>query len=161
METQLVTRLALYFGTTWIVNCVALTGVLTVLLLANFYVRYRQPERLNLYYLVLCGGLLVDYVVPWSKVPGSGVFVGVLICIAYCVPIFFAGVIFAECFRRVSGRSDAFGSNMLGAVAGGLAQNLSFIFGMKALLLVAVVIYGSAAVLQLARPFKGLEPIRN
>lgn len=161
METQLVSRLALYFGTTWLVNCVALTGVLTVLLLANFYVRYRQPERLNLYYLVLCGGLLVDYVVPWSKVPGSGVFVGVLICIAYCVPIFFAGVIFAECFRRVSGRSDAFGSNMLGAVAGGLAQNLSFIFGMKALLLVAVVIYGSAALLQLVRPFKGLEPIRN
>ena len=157
METQLVSRLALYFGTTWVVNCVALTGVLTVLLLANFFVRYRHPERLHIYYVALCAGLLVDFAVPWSKLPGSGVFVGTVICVAYCVPIFFAGVIFTECFRRVSGRSEAFGSNMLGAVAGGLAQNLSFVFGMKALLLVAVFIYGGAAILQFARPFKGLR----
>jgi hypothetical protein len=37
---------------------------------------------------------------------------------------------------------------MLGAVAGGLAQNLSFIMGMKALLLIAAVIYGTAALLE-------------
>jgi len=33
-------------------------------------------------------------------------------------------------------------------VAGGLAQNLSFIFGMKALLIIATLVYGSAAILQ-------------
>jgi hypothetical protein len=75
-----------------------------------------------------------------------------LICFAYCVPIFFAGVIFTESFRSFEGRSDAFGANMLGAVAGGLAQNLSFIFGMKALLLIAAVVYGGAALLQRVRP---------
>jgi len=152
METQLVTRLALYFGTTWIVNCIALTGILTVLLLANFYVMLRRPGTLTLQYIFLCVSLLVDYAIPWERVPGSGTFVGILICFAYCVPIFFAGIIFTESFRRFEGRSNAFGANMLGAVAGGLAQNLSFIFGMKALLLIAAVLYGGAALLQRMKP---------
>jgi len=93
----------------------------------------------------------VDYAVPWQRIPGSGTFVGILICIAYCIPIFFAGVIFTENFRRSAGSSSAFGANMLGAVAGGLAQNLSFVFGMKALLLVSAIVYGSAAIVQALR----------
>jgi len=78
--------------------------------------------------------------------------VGILICLAYCVPFFFAGIIFTESFRRFSGQSSAFGANMLGAVAGGLAQNLSFITGMKALLLIAAVIYLGAAILHKLTP---------
>jgi SAM-dependent methyltransferase len=148
METQLVSRLALYFGTTWLVNCVALTGILVVLLLSNVYVEFKRPRNLSIYFVCLCAALITDYAIPWSRIPGSGTFVGILICFAYCVPIFFAGVIFTESFRRFAGRSSAFGANMLGAVAGGLAQNLSFIFGMKALLLIAAVVYGCAALLQ-------------
>ncbi|MGD0731091.1 MAG: hypothetical protein ABR956_07490 [Terracidiphilus sp.] len=148
METQLVSRLGLYFGTTWLVNCVALTGILTVLLLSNLYVERRRPGKLGVYYAFLCVALIANYAIPWTSVPGSGTQVGILICFAYCVPFFFAGVIFTESFRRFGGRSSAFGANMLGAVAGGLAQNLSFIVGMKALLPIAVVFYGCAALLQ-------------
>jgi hypothetical protein len=152
METQLVSRLALYFGTTWLVNCIALTGILTVLLLSNVYVEHRRPGKLGIYYALLCGTLIINYVIPWTQVPGSGTLVGILICFAYCVPFFFAGVIFTESFRRFAGRSSAFGANMLGAVAGGLAQNLSFIVGMKALLLIAAVIYCAAALLHKFKP---------
>ena len=152
METQMVSRLALYFGTTWLVNCVALTGILTILLLSNFYVERRRPESLSMYYILLCATLVMNYLVPWARIPGSGALVGILVCSAYCVPFFFAGVIFTESFRRIGGRSDAFGANMLGAVAGGLAQNLSFILGMKALLIIGAAIYGSAALLHKAKP---------
>lgn len=152
METQLVSRLALYFGTTWLVNCIALTGILTVLLLSNVYVELRRPGNLGIYYALLCATLVANYGIPWTLVPGSGTQVGVLICFAYCVPFFFAGIIFTESFRRFAGRSSAFGANMLGAVAGGLAQNLSFIVGMKALLLIAAVVYGGAALLHAVKP---------
>jgi spermidine synthase len=152
METQLVSRLALYFGTTWLVNCIALTGILTVLLLSNLYVERKRPGNLGIYYSLLCATLAANYAIPWSQVPGSGTEVGVLICFAYCVPFFFAGVIFTESFRRFAGRSSAFGANMIGAVAGGLAQNLSFILGMKALLLIAAAIYLGAALLQKFKP---------
>ena len=152
METQLVSRLALYFGTTWLVNSIALTGILSVLLLSNFFVRLRRPRRLSVYYICLCVALIVSYWVPWEQVRASGTMVGILVCISYCVPFFFAGVIFTESFRQFEGRSDVFGANMLGAVAGGLAQNLSFIVGMKALLLVAAVVYGGAALVQAVKP---------
>jgi hypothetical protein len=151
METQLVSRLALYFGTTWLVNCIALSGILTILLLSNFYVKLRRPLNLSPYYGSLCAALVVVYLIPWARVPGSAVAVGILLFLAYCVPVFFAGIIFTESFRRFAGKSEVFGANMLGAVAGGVTQNLSFILGMKALLLVAAVIYAGAAVLQLTK----------
>jgi hypothetical protein len=95
--------------------------------------------------------LVANYLIPWANVPGSANQVGGLLCLAYCVPVFFAGIIFAESFRRSAGRSEVFGANMLGAVAGGLTQNLSFVFGMKALLLIAAVIYGGAVLLRLTK----------
>ena len=55
-------------------------------------------------------------------------------------------IIFTESFQRAKGRSECLGANILGAVAGGLAQNLSFIFGLKALLLIAAVSYSFAGV---------------
>ena len=152
METHLVSRLALYFGTTWIVNCIALSGILTVLLLANFTVTWLKPVKLSPYYLALCIMLIIDYSVPWNSLPGSGVFVGTLLCIACCIPIFFAGIIFTSSFQQSAGSSSAFGANMLGAVAGGLAQNLSFLFGMRELLLIAVLFYAVAALIQFRKP---------
>jgi hypothetical protein len=152
METYLVSRLALFFGTTWIVNSIALTGILTVLLLANFYVKFFEPNSMLPYYLCLCAALVMDYLIPWNSLPGSGVFIGTVLCIACCIPIFFAGIIFTENFSRVSGSSGAFGANMLGAVAGGLAQNLSFLFGMRELLLIAVLFYAVAALIQFRKP---------
>lgn len=152
METQLVTRLGLFFGTTWLVNCVALTGILTILLISNVDVKHLRPGNLSPYYALVCSALVAVYLVPWARIPGSGTQVGILICFAYCVPFFFAGIIFTESFRRFGGRSDAFGANMLGAVAGGLTQNLSFVFGMKSLLLIAAAIYGVAALLHVINP---------
>ena len=89
---------------------------------------------------------------PWNSLPGSGIFIGTLLCIACCIPIFFAGIIFTTSFQKSAGSSSAFGANMLGAVAGGLAQNLSFLVGMKALLLIAGVFYVGSALVNFTRP---------
>lgn len=158
METQLVSRLALYFGTTWLVNSIALTGILAVLLGANAYVKRKRPGNLTPYYVWLCLGLLASYVIPWNRIPGPATVVGLLLCLAYCVPFFFAGVVFTESFRQSNHRSYAFGANILGAVAGGLAQNLSFVIGLKALLILAIAIYAGAALVQW-RPNTGLHDL--
>jgi ABC-type multidrug transport system permease subunit len=96
-------------------------------------------------YILLVLSLLAIYFVPWDRFPFTTRILGILLAAAYCVPLFFAGVIFTETLRRFDNKSNAFGSNILGAVAGGLAQNLSFIIGLKALLLLAVVFYLAAA----------------
>jgi hypothetical protein len=72
----------------------------------------------------------------------------------FAVPVFFAGLLFAAEFRDARSPSAALGANMIGAVVGGLLENLSFIFGMKALLLVAVVVYAGAAAALMVRRSK-------
>jgi len=93
----------------------------------------------------LVGSLLANYFLPWDRLPSSVRTVGFLLSAAYGVSVFLAGVIFTEVYARTARKSDAFGANILGAVAG-LTQNASFILGMKALLLIAAVFYGIAAV---------------
>ncbi len=146
LETQLVSRLALYFGTTWLVNCVAISAILIVLMISNLYVARFHPSRLAPYFAVLVASLVANYSYPWESLPYEAHVVGLLLSAAYAVPVFCAGIIFTELFRRSEGKSNAFGANIVGSVAGGLAQNCSFIFGMKMLLLLAAVFYAAAGV---------------
>ena len=145
LETQMVSRLALYFGSTWLVNCVALSAILIVLVVANFWVEWQNPKRLVTYYAALIVCLIGIYMIAWTELPFGSKVVGTLLAAAYCFPVFFAGIIFTESFRRCEDKSGSFGSNIVGAVAGGLAQNVSFVFGLKALLLLAAVFYLLAA----------------
>jgi hypothetical protein len=57
------------------------------------------------------------------------------------VPIFFAGILFASAFQRARNTSAAFGANLLGALAGGILENLSMIYGVAFLNLLALSIY--------------------
>lgn len=147
LETQMISRLALYFGTTWLVNSVAISGILVVLVLANLYVARRDVGNLVPWYGLLVAALLFAYLLPWQSLPYPTRTVGMLLGLAYCVPVFCAGVIFTDCFRRSAARSTDFGANIVGAVAGGLAQNVAFIVGLKALLLLAAAFYAAAALL--------------
>ncbi len=137
----MVSRLALYFGATWLVNCVALSAILITLVLANFWVEWRKPKRLLIFYatLVVCLGAI--YLIPWTELLFGSRVVGTLLAAAYGFPVFFAGIIFTESFRRCEDKSGSFGSNIVGAVAGGLAQKVSFVVGLKALLILAMVFY--------------------
>src|SRR4029077_5101678 len=146
LETQVISRLALYFGTTWQVNGIVIGAILVALLISNAGVE-KQPQLWPRGYTFsgLLGGLLLAYVVPFGRIPGSAAFVGWLAAGFFAIPVFFAGILFASEFRAAESPSAALGANMLGAVAGGLLENLSLIIGMKALLLVAALLYSLAA----------------
>jgi hypothetical protein len=96
---------------------------------------------LELWYGATTASLLALYAIHWDALPLRPFVVGTLLAAGYCVPVFSAGVIFAETFRRSNERSTALGSNIVGAVVGGLAENVSFVFGLKSLLLLAGVFY--------------------
>jgi len=149
LETQMVSRLSLYFGSTWLVNCIVLTFIFLVLVAANVVVDRAHSIRLLPMYALLVAALIAIYAAPWIQLPFGTRMVGILLGCAFSVPLFFAGIIFTESFRRAKGSGNFLGSNILGAVAGGIAQNCSFIFGMKALVLVAALFYAVAAVLAL------------
>ena len=147
LETQVVSRLALYFGTTWQVNGIVIGSVLVALLIANTIVeRQTKPWPRNWMLTGLVAGLLVSYIFPFDRLPGSATLVGWVAAAVFTIPVFFAGLLFASEFRLTDSPSAALGTNMLGAVAGGLLENLSLVIGLKALLLVAIGLYVLAGV---------------
>jgi hypothetical protein len=142
LETQVVSRLALFFGTTWQVNGIVIGAILVALLAANAVIERQATSRPRGWYLGgLVAGLLLAYVFPFGRVPGSAGVVGWVAAVVFTIPIFFAGLLFASEFRLTDSPSAALGANMLGAVIGGLLENLSLVIGLKALLLAAMVLY--------------------
>jgi len=66
-----------------------------------------------------------------------------------CMPVLFAGIVFIRSFAQAGFASDALGSNLFGALVGGLLESLSFWLGMKSLTLLALGLYlGSALALR-------------
>jgi spermidine synthase len=147
LETQVISRLALFFGTTWQVNGIVISAMLAALLLANVIVE-RSPERMtpawNL--AALLAGLALAYWFPFERIGGSPAVAGTVAVAVFSVPVVFAGMLFASQFRSADSQSAALAANLLGAVAGGLMENLSLVFGMRALLLVAMGVYAVAGI---------------
>jgi hypothetical protein len=163
LETQVVSRLALYFGTTWQVNGIVIAAILAALLLANFVIERQRQQRAWPRSWTLIGilaGIACAYFVPFNRIPGSAALVGSFATLVFAIPVFFAGLLFASEFRSTQSPAAALGANMLGAVVGGLLENLSLIVGMKALLVVAALLYSLAALgfLGLPSPRASLIP---
>ncbi len=146
LEVHMISKLMLLFGSTWIVNTFVISGVLIMILGANAYVTRVPVKDLRGYYLALFLSLLFVYALPMHKLFVSNYLVrGVLTGLIFTFPLFFAGVIFAVNFKTCKNAAAALGSNLLGAILGGLSESLSFITGIRALTLVALVFYAIAA----------------
>lgn len=147
LETQVISRLALFFGTTWQVNGIVISAMLAALLLANAVVE-RIPKlaapKWNLG--ALLAGLALAYWVPFERIGGPPAIAGTVAIVVFSVPVVFAGMLFASQFCAAASKSAALGANLLGAVAGGLMENLSLLLGMRALLLIAIGVYAVAGI---------------
>ena len=142
LEAQIISRLALLFGTTWLVNAIAIPGLLLLIVAANILVRFRPRIPVAFAYTGIFVAIAVDYSLPSERLFFPSVLLRVLAATTvFCLPVFFAGIVFIRSFaaERFSGR--ALGSNLLGALAGGLLESLSFWTGIRSLLLVAAVLY--------------------
>lgn len=146
LETQVISRLALYFGTTWQVNGIVISALLMALLGANAIVTY-FGKWLRPWWIVVCllAGLAFVYWLPPSVLPASPAEAGIALAAVFSVPVFFAGLLFAMQFKKVASPSAALGANILGAVLGGLLENLSLLLGMRGLLPVTILLYCFAA----------------
>ncbi|HEY2803746.1 MAG TPA: spermidine synthase [Actinomycetota bacterium] len=150
LETKNVVQFALLFGTTWIVNALAFAGILLAVLAAVELTKrivVRHPARL---YIVLFAALAVAWVIPPEAVLGLPLVPRLVVAIALAFgPIFVANVIFAERFRESASSTLAFGTNLLGAMVGGLLEYTALIVGYRDLLVLAALLY---AVAVLTRP---------
>ena len=160
LETKSITELALLFGSTWIVNAAVIAAILFVIVVANLLVERFGFTRPWPFYVFLVLAWGVNYFFPVSNLLGLSLgFRGVLASLALALPLFFAGMVFAITFSQTRSVEVALGSNLLGAVLGGIFEYSSLILGIRALYLFAFLFYlVSAAGLRWAPSILGLGP---
>jgi hypothetical protein len=59
-------------------------------------------------------------------------------------PVYLANLVFAQRFRDTASSTTAFGTNLLGAMVGGVLEYLALVVGYRSLLLLAALIYALA-----------------
>ena len=64
LETQIVSKMALLFGTTWVVNSVVIAGLLVLIVTANFLVEWWPRISFSAAYLGIFGSILLACIVP-------------------------------------------------------------------------------------------------
>jgi len=152
IEFKSITELALLFGTTWLVNALAISGVLLMALLANLLTLQVPRIRLGLVYSLLFLSLAASYLIPleWfiTLAPALRAIVGTIFL---SLPMFFAGLIFSESLRRAGETARPLASNLSGSFAGGVLEYGSLLWGVKSLYLIAIVVYAGAWLVAMTR----------
>jgi hypothetical protein len=146
LETKGVTELSLLFGSTWVVNAVVIASFLLMGLLANALISFQAVSRI-LAYIILFGLLVADMFLPYTMLSGlPGVEKTVAAGILVGLPVFFSGLVFSRSFKDCPYPAHGLGVNLLGAVVGGVLENLVMIGGTPILGVLAIALYGASAV---------------
>jgi len=145
LEVHNVSRLALCFGTTWQVNAWVIGMILSVILLANAVCgRIKRARKPTPRWVIagLFASLAASYLVPLQTFLDYSMLIGgSAATLLLTLPIFFAGILFADEFASSSAPGFALGWNILGAVVGGMTESVSYLFGIPSLILVAAGFY--------------------
>jgi hypothetical protein len=127
------------------VNALVFAGILLTVYLAVEVarrVRVRRPVRL---YAPLLGAVALAWAIPPDDLLGLSFAPRFLAAAALAfAPVFLANLVFAERFRGVGSSTVAFGTNLLGAMVGGVLEYAALLVGYRTLLGVVAVLYGLA-----------------
>ncbi|HEX4628265.1 MAG TPA: methyltransferase [Gemmatimonadales bacterium] len=142
LEAQIVSKMALLFGTTWVVNAIVISGLLLLIVAANLVVEWRPQVPVRWAYGGILASIGVSYAIPLERLLLPSLWLKALVATAVlCLPVFFAGIVFIRSFARQGFQGEALGSNLLGALVGGLLESLSLWTGIRSLLVIAALLY--------------------
>jgi hypothetical protein len=145
VETKNISQLAVLFGATWLTNMVVFASVFMVAILANLIVERKRVANLPALYAALGGALLLSYLLPFSSMTQLSMLSrAVLGGSVTALPVLFSSFIFAKMFKETDLANSALGSNILGGLLGGSIESLSVFFGIRAMALLAIAIYGAS-----------------
>jgi hypothetical protein len=134
--------MALLFGTTWVVNAIVISGLLLLIVAANLVVEWRPQVPVRWAYGGILASIGVSYAIPLERLLLPSLWLKALVATAVlCLPVFFAGIVFIRSFARQGFQGEALGSNLLGALVGGLLESLSLWTGIRSLLVIAALLY--------------------
>jgi hypothetical protein len=145
LEVQNISKASVVLGNTWMVNGVIISGILAMILLANLIASRFPRLPLPAVYSGLIGSCVALFFVDISQFAflpfaAKAAIVGTLTTL----PMLFSGIIFIRSFAAVERKDAALGANLIGALVGGMLQSVTFVIGIKALLLIVAALYLAA-----------------
>jgi spermidine synthase len=145
LETRSIIQFALLWGSTWVVASLAIASVLAMALVANFVVAKVEITRPWLVGGILLALLGLNYAIPVGRIGfESRVLESVFYAVLMFSPIVCAGLLFGSAIKRSTSLSRDYGTNLLGAMVGGVGEYLSLLTGFGVLLLLVALCYVGA-----------------
>ncbi len=147
LETKVLAKSALLVGATWIVNTFVIGAVLAMILAANFVVAKGWMSSRGWCFAALFASILSDWYFQFSSrvLVSSPVLNLYLVLFLLALPVFFAGILFADFFKRAHVSAAALGYNLLGATVGGVLEYSSMAWGINNLNLLCLAAYTGVA----------------
>jgi SAM-dependent methyltransferase len=147
LETKLITQMSLVWGATWATSAVVFGSILAAMLVSTVAVQLG-----TLRFMPAAAGLAVSliatYAMPSEWLLAESVGWRLVLSMVFAGgPIVFASMCFILRFRKCMAPHEALGWNVIGAVAGGLIEATSMAVGIRAMALIALVLYLSAVLL--------------
>src|SRR5207244_11162956 len=111
--------MALLFGTTWVVNSIVIAGLLTLIVAANFLVKFKPDFPVGMAYAGIFLTLMASYWIPLQTFFFSSLWIKILTAtLVLCSPVLFAGIVFIRSFARECFCGEGLGSNLFVAMVG-------------------------------------------
>ena len=159
LETKSIIQLALLWGSTWVVASLAIAAVLIMALIANFIVARIEVRRAWLVGSVLLALLGLNYLIPVGAIAFDSLWAESAFYAALIFsPIICAGLLFGSAIKHSRSVARDYGTNLLGAMAGGVGEYLSLVTGFNLLLLVIAVAYIGAVLARRSSSAPQLAP---
>jgi hypothetical protein len=148
IETKILAKTALLAGATWIVNTFVISAVLIMILFANLVVMKGWLRDIRLCLTALFASILVDWIFRFNTItfaPWPALNLGIILALM-ALPLFFAGILFANFYRSAASPGVALGYNLFGAMVGGILEYASMAWGVNSLNLISLAAYTGVAV---------------
>jgi hypothetical protein len=145
LEVQNISKASVVLGSTWWVNAIIISAILLMILLSNLIAASFPRINLKAVFAALIGTCIALYFLDLSIFAGLTYPVrAAVVAVITTLPMLFSGIIFIRSFAAVDLKNAALGSNLFGAIVGGLAQSLTFATGVRFLLIVVALLYTAA-----------------
>ncbi len=142
LETNTIMRMTLILGSTWVVTSFAIALVLAGALLANAVVAYSSRPGVGAILCFLVAALLLNFLVDVHYYLGLAGPLRILGAGAQVyLPIVGSSLLFSRVFAGSKETPFDLGVNILGAVCGGMLEYSSLVVGVRAVYLIALVIF--------------------
>jgi hypothetical protein len=142
LETKSIVQFALLWGSTWSSASLAIASVLVMALASVAITSRTRLTRQWPVAVALLALLVLNYLVPVGRISfGSRLIESAFYGALVFSPVLCAGLLFSASFRTSASTAGDFGANLLGAMAGGVAEYLSLLAGYRFLLILVAVCY--------------------